>query len=341
VGTLSGSNYFSVSLADWDLASLALSDVLSVSWRYGRLGFTSTTAFSAQGLASQDFRATIPLDGTLVQGAAYFTEDLFSRGSLTTSWALGEIPFTVSLLGANLGSHQTPDYGFGATLRLSGGIPDLLRWMIQAGIGATPAGQVQTGSCFEGVRLSVSDIPLCGGAVSADILVGQSGPTGEYVSWQVPLPVGGFKLRVSLSYKDLFEREGLAASVAGTIGELNVYGNFSFDETWAFTHGGWQASGPLFDGDLVSSVTIDPDGIVGLAISYSFSLRDATISLQPEIVLDTTTCFSTGIEIPSLRVDIRYPVTCCGGVNLGDVSLSLVTSKAGVDSLSFSYAYRF
>jgi hypothetical protein len=333
-----------------DLATFSLSDVLSVSWRYGRLGFTSTTAFSsAQGLASQDFRASLPLGETLVQGAAFFSQSVFSRASLYGSGAVGDgITVAVTLLLANVGSVQTPDYGFGTTFRVSGAIPDFLRWMVQAGIGATPGGQALADFCFGGARLSLADIPFCNGRLSLDLVIPSTTPfadddTGEYLTWMAPIPLGDFMIRASVSCTGLLDYQSTVVSVAGTLGGMSIYGNVSFDDAFAFTRGGWQASGPLFDGDVSSSVSFDPSGIVGISFAYSFTLRGATITLQPEITFPLLVFSPLGgeFEIPSLRVDLRYPVTCCGGISLGDLSASATVSKTSIDSVSIAYVYRF
>ncbi len=350
VGTFSGSNSLSISLADMDFATFSLSDVLSISWRYGRLGFTSTTAFSsAQGPVSQDFRASLPLGETLIQGGAFFSQSVFSRASLNGSGAVGDgINLAATLLLANVGSVQTPDYGFGTTFRVSGAIPDLLRWMVQAGIGATPGGQALADFCFGGARLSLTDVPFCSGRLSLDLVIPPTAPfaddaTGEFLTWTSDLPLGDFKLRASVSCTGLLDYQSTVVSVAGTLGGMSVYGNVSFDDAFAFTRGGWQASGPLFDGDVSSSVSLDPSGIVGISLSYTFPFLGTTVTLQPEITFPLLVFGPLGgeFEIPSLRVDLRYPVTCCGGISLGDLSASATVSKTSIDSVSITYVYRF
>lgn len=353
MGTVSGSNACMIALADGlDLGPLCLSfsDLVSLSWRYGRLGFTSTSAFSStQGLASQDFRASLPLGETLIQGAAFFPQNVFSRASLYGAGAVGGgITVATTFLLANVGSVQTPAYGFGTTLRASGAIPDFLRWMAQTGIGATPGGQVLGSRCFGGARLSLSDIPFCSGKLAVDVVFPPSGPfvdedTGEYVTWTAPLPFRDFRLRVAANYVRFLDLQGILASVAGSLCGLSVYGNLSFDDTYAFVRGGWQASGPLFGGDVSTSLSLGPSGIVGVSFSYTFSVRGVTVTLQPEITFPVlpVSLFGSAFDIPSLRADFRYPITCCDGISLGDLSASVTLSTTGIDSASLTYIYRF
>lgn len=340
-GTLSGSNAFTLSLSDLDFSTLDLSDTLSVAYKVDRFSISGRTAYSIAGLTSQSFRLSTPLGDFTMQGSMSFSATSFTRANLALSGRWEGIPFTVSLLSANTGSTQTPSYDFGTTVRVSGVVPDFGRLSAILGIGATPFGRVEEGFSFEGLRVSFGNLVFCGGTANADFSLGQTGLYSETVSWSVPIPFCDFKIRISLRYLDLFDFQGLTASVRGTIGDLKISGSFAFDSVLSFSRGSWSLSGPFYGGTLSSSTTFNASTLVSQNFSWSYRADSFSLSLTPTFEIVSFDGTFLVFDIPSIRANMSWKLICDGELDLGTVSATLNITKEKIEKLSLTYTYTF
>ena len=213
----------SLSVSDMDLSTLTLSESLSVTYRYDRLSVSSRTSLGNEGLLAQGFRMACPLGELSLQGSGSFTSEQFSRADLSVSGRSGQVAYGVTLLIAELGTQTDSAVGAGVTIRVAGLIEQFARVSAILGLGATPYGQVEEGCdlCYDGIRLSLTDIDFCGGKTALDVLFGHTGPESETVSWSGPMPFGlleGFTLRVSTRFSDLFSYESSSLSPKFPVG---------------------------------------------------------------------------------------------------------------------------
>jgi hypothetical protein len=347
VGKLSGSNTVSLTVADLTLSSVGLSDVFSISYRVQQFSVTSQTSFGTTGLASATFRLSTRLGEYNLQGGTSFSSKTFTRSSFSLSGTLSGVAFVASLVGANLGSDQTPSYGFGTTIRAYGNIPELGRLTAVLGIGATPFGQVQTGSCFEGARVSWGDLSLCGGKAGVDLAFGDGGLEEEYVSWMATVPALNASLRIGLPYEGLFELQGLTVGLFAKLGCASASSNWSFANDFSFLSGSAQLSGPAWDGNLSSSATFNATGLLSLAASWNCTKDQLSVFLSPEIeIVALGPEFTLSFNLPSIRVDLRYDLTCCeetalGRISIGQVACGFRLSETGFHDISATYSYSF
>lgn len=340
-GTLSGSNALTLSLSNLDLSTLSLSDTLSITYRVNRLSISGHSVYSKAGLTSQSFRLSTPLGDFTMQGSMSFSATSFTRANLALSGRWEGVPFTVSLLIAQIGSTQTPSYDFGSTIRLSGTVPDLGRLSMILGIGATPFGHVEAGYGYEGMRVSWGNLVFCGGTANLDFLFDQTGLYSETVSWSVPIPFCDFKIRISLRYLDLFDFQGLAAGVRGTIGDLKVSGNFAFDSIQTFSRGVWSLSGPFFGGTLAATTTIDKDTLLSQAFTWSYQSDGFSVRVTPDFQITSFDGQTLVFDIPSVKATFWWELVCCDGIAVGDLSVSIALSKESFEQISVTYSYAF
>lgn len=340
-GTLSGSNAFTLSLSDLDFSTLDLSDTLSVAYKVDRFSISGRTAYSIVGLTSQSFRLSTPLGDFTMQGSMSFSATSFTRANLALSGRWEGVPFTVSLLIAQIGSTQTPSYDFGSTIRLSGTVPDLGRLSVTLGIGVTPFGRVEEGFSFEGLRVSFGNLVFCGGTANADFSFGQTGLGSENIAWSVPIPFCDFKIRISLRYLDLFDFQGLTASVRGGIGDLKISGSFAFDSVLSFSRGSWSLSGPFFGGTLAATTTIDKDTLLSQAFTWSYQSDGFSVRVTPDFQITSFDGQTLVFDIPSVKATFWWGLVCCDGIDVGDLSVSIALSRESFEQISVTYSYAF
>ena len=163
LGRLSGSHAVTLNLASLDLSAATLTDAMTLFYRVEGSSIGGQTLFGTGGIASQRFTLSAELGPLNVQGGASFSSKAFAFGNLVLSGRFEGVALMVAGLTSNVGSVQTPVYGFGTTVRVSGFVPNLGRLAFVFGIGATPFGQVKPGFCFEGACISWADLGFCGG----------------------------------------------------------------------------------------------------------------------------------------------------------------------------------
>jgi len=348
VGSLYGVNTVTLSVTGFDPLGLDLSETFAATYRYERFSIATRSSFALSGLTSQDLRVAFPLGDLSLQGNASFTGVAFSRAGLSVTGSHTGVGYAVTLLLAELGTPQTPSTGAGLTFRASGTIPDVARITVLLGLGATPFGQVIEGCslCYEGARVSVSDLRICGGTLEVDLTFGQGGLDSQRANWTFPLPWCDLQLRVNLSYVDLFEFTGMIAGVNGTLWGIRTNGNFSFDETYAFMQGSWSLSGPFFGGQLSSSISFDDTDLLSQSISWSRAFDRWSIVVTPTFEILSVVGSTMQFDVPSVRVTLRYDLVCCDeverAIDLGDLIANLfVTRDGGFEEISITYSMRF
>jgi hypothetical protein len=218
----------------------------------------------------QDFRLSAHLGDLGVQGATSFRTNAFTRGNLDLSGSWEGVSYRASLLISNLGSSETPSYDTGGVFRIAGVAAGVGYVSIAAGVGASPFGSVREGACFEGARILLSDLSLCGGKAAVDLLLGLAGPDTETITWQTTLAYHDLKLQTSLRFIDLFQFQGVAANMRVTIGGLLITGRFSFDSDLVFQSGNWSITAPLFGGSLTSATTFNATTLVSQNLTWSY-----------------------------------------------------------------------
>lgn len=343
-GTLSGHNALTTSLSNLDLSTLSVSDTLTVTYKVDRLSISSRSIYSTTGWTSVGFRMSSPIGGITLASSASFAPSQaasFVRANLDLSGSWEGVACTMSSLLTNIGTPQTPSYDFGNTLRFSGLVPEIGRLSVILGIGATPFGSVQQGFCYEGMRISWGNLAFCGGTANLDFLFDQTGLDSETVSWSVPIPFCDFKIRISLRYLDLFDFQGLAAGVRGTIGDLKVSGNFAFDSIQTFSRGVWSLSGPFYGGTLSSTTTFNASTLVSQNFSWSYRADSFSLSLTPTFEIVSFDGTSLVFDIPSIRANMSWKLICDGELDLGTVSATLNITKEKIEKLSLTYTYTF
>jgi len=347
-GSLYGVNTVRLSLRSFDPISVDLTETFSATYRYERFSIATRSSFALSGLTSQDLRVAFPLGDLSLQGSVSFTHVAFSRAGFSVTGSHTGVGYAVNLLLADLGTPQTPSVSAGVTLRVSGTVPDIGRITVLLGLGATPFGQVVEGCslCYQGARISVSDLRICGGTLAVDLTFGQGGLESERANWTFPLPWCDLQLRVHLSYVDLFEFTGMIAGVNGTLWGLRTNGNFSFDQTYAFTQGSWSLSGPFFGGQLSTSISFDDTDLLSQSISWSRGFDRWSIVLTPTFEIVSIVGSTMQFDIPSIRAALRYDLVCCDEIprpiDLGDLVLDLfITRDGGFEQISVTYSMRF
>ncbi len=232
---LSGANTLSLSMSDMDITTLTVSESLSITYRYDRFSISSRASFGNEGLLAQSVRVSGPLGDLSFQGSASFASDQFSRTDLSVSGRSGGIAYAVTFLVAELGTQTESAVGAGMTIRIAGVIEGFARISTILGLGATPYGQIEEAGCipsFDGLRLSVTDLELCGGRATLDVLFGTTGLESENISWSGQLPIhllDDFALRTSIRFSDLFSYESTTLSIGGMAGVHAVNASFAYD----------------------------------------------------------------------------------------------------------------
>jgi hypothetical protein len=354
--TLSGANTFSASISDWDFATFALTESLAITYRYERFSVSSRTSLGNAGLLSQSFRVSAPLGDLSLQGSGSFTSDQFSRADLSVSGRSGQTAYGVTLLIAELGTQTHSAIGAGMTLRGSGVLEGFARVSAVLGLGATPYGQIEEEGCnlcYDGVRLSVTDIGFCGGKTALDVLFGQTGLESEMISWSGPLPIElleDFTLRVALRFSDLFSYESTTLSLGGIAGVHAVNASFAYDTTSVRGHlsdylqGSLSVRSPFFEGQLLSTASFDPDTLLALSFNWTRAFEAWSINLTPTFEIIDSSGPSIEFDIPSWQVTLRFDLACCMGqpaAELGDIVLSVAVSRDGFDRVVLSHSFPF
>lgn len=345
-GSLSGANSLSLALSDLDFSTLSLTESLTVTYRYDRVSASSRTSFGLTGLTSQNLRLSAPMGELNLQGSLSFTAVDFSRASLSLSGSWDGLSHTTTLLVGNVGTSQTPSVAAGMTFRASGAIEGLGRLTLVMGLGASPSGQLVEGCdlVYAGMRVSWSDLDFCGGTAGVDLSFGCEGVESERLSWTYPLPFCDFQLRLSSSYVDLLEFQGVTASVAGGLWEARTSETLAFDQDYAFTRGSWSVSGPFFGGNMSSSVSYDSASILSQSFTWSRNFETWSLTLSPAFEIVSFDWKTMVFDIPSLRATIRWDLACClgvEGIDLGDLVGNWTVSRGGFDQVSFSYTVAF
>jgi hypothetical protein len=353
--TLSGANTMSLSVSDMDLSTLTVSESLSVTYRYDQLSVSSRTSLGNEGLLAQSFRMACPLGDLSLQGSGSFTSEQFSRADLSVSGRSGQVAYGVTLLIAELGTQTDSAVGVGVTIRVAGVIEQFARVSAILGLGATPYGQIEEGCdlCYDGIRLSLTDVDLCAGKATLDVLFGQTGFESETVSWNGPLPLGlleDFTLRVSARFSDLFSYEGSTLSLGGMVGVHAVNASFAYDtgstsgDLTDFLQGSLSVRSPFFEGQLVSTASFDPDTLLALSFNWTRAFEAWSANLTPTFEILDQSGGVLAFDIPSWQVTLRFDLACCVGqpaAELGDVVLSLTVSRDGFDRVVVSHSFPF
>lgn len=346
--SLSGANTFSLSMSDMDIATLALSESLAVTYRYDRFSISSRTSFGNEGLLAESVRVSAPFGDLSLQGSGSFTGDRFSRADLSVSGRSEGIAYAVTFLVTELGTQTVSAIGAGMTIRIAGVIQGFARISVILGLGATPYGQVEEASCipsYDGLRLSVSDLELCGGRAALDVLFGQTGLDSETVSWsgQLPIPLlDGFTLRANARFSDLFSYESSSLSIGGIVGDIALNATFAYED--AFVQGSISMRRPFLDGQLLSTASFDSDTLLALSFNWTRAFEAWSINVTPTFeIIDQ---YEGGMEfdIPSAQVTLRFDLACCIGqptAELGDLTFSLAVSKTGFDRIVVSHSFPF
>ena len=347
--TISGANTLSLSLSDMDLSTFTLAESLAVTFRYERLSISSRTSFGNEGLLSQGFRISAPLGDLSLQGSASFTSEQFSRADMSVSGRSEGIAYAVTFLIVELGTQTDSAIGAGMTIRLAGVIQGFARLSAILGLGATPYGQVVEEGCvpsYDGLRLSLTDLELCGGRAAFDILFGQTGLDTENVSWsgQLPIPLlDGFSVRASARFTDLFSYESASLSIGGVVRDIALNATFAYDTD--FLQGSLSMRRPFLEGQLLSTVSFDSDTILALSFNWTRAFEAWSINVTP--MFEIIEQYSGGMEfdIPSALVTMRFDLACCAGlpesVELGDLTFSVEVSKYGFDRIVASHSFPF
>jgi len=339
---LSGSNALTVSFTGLPRAlDLDVQDVLSLTCRVGGASVTSRTTFGAAGLEAEDLRLRAPLGDLTTQSAVSFRGQALSRASFDLAGTWEAVSYGAALLVSNLGTVAAPSHECGMVLRLSGVVGGVGYLSATVGIGASPFGLVTQGWCFEGARILLADLSFCGGKANLDLTFGEAGPRFEVVGWRTSLPFYDFGLQITVRFADLLVFRTLIASVRGSIGDLDVAGYFSFDETLGFTFGTWSLGGPLFGGVLSSSTGFGQSTLLSETVTWSYWQEGLFLVLGPQIEIESFDGRTLAFGIPSIHADVRWRLGCCDGPELGELATSIMVSRQAVDRLSVTYTYGF
>ncbi len=345
---LSGANTFSLSIDDMDITTLAVSEFLGVTYRYERLSISSRTSFGNEGLLAQSFRIGAPVGDLSLQGSASFTSEQFSRADLSVSGRAEGIAYAATFLVVELGTQTESAIGAGATIRIAGVIQGFARISAILGLGATAYGQVVEASCvpsYGGLRLSMTDLELCGGQAALDVLFGQTGLDSETVSWsgQLPIPLlGDCTLRASTRFSDLFSYESSSLSVGRTVGDIALNATFAYED--AFVQGSISMRRPFFEGQLLSTASFDSDTLLALSFNWTRAFEAWSINVTPTFEIIDLYEGGMQFDVPSAQVTLRFDLACCIGqptAELGDLTFSLAVSKTGFDRIVVSHSFPF
>jgi len=341
-GALGGSNAVTVTITDPASAfSIDVRDVFNVSYRLDDFSLSGRTTFTTTAPPTQDFRLSAHLGDLAVRGATSFRTDAFTRGNLDLSGSWEGVSYRASFLISNLGSSQTPSYDTGGVFRIAGVAAGLGYVSIAAGLGASPFGSVREGACFEGARILLSDLSLCGGKAGVDLLLGVAGPDTETLTWQTTLAYHDLKLQTSLRFINLFEFQGITASVRATIGDLTITGRFSFTSDLVFQSGNWSITAPLFGGSLTSTTSFNASTLVSQNLTWSYWGDQLFVVITPRF--DIVSFDGTVLEfaLPEVRVNLRWTLACCDGPNLGDLGLAIRLTREKFENITVTYTYSF
>jgi hypothetical protein len=341
-GTLSGSNAITVTITDPASAfSIDIRDVFNSSYRLDSFSLSGRTTFTTTAAPTQDFRLSAHLGDLGVRGATSFRNNAFTRGNLDLSGSWKGVSYRASLLISNLGSSETPSYDTGGVFRIAGVAAGVGYVSIAAGVGASPFGSVREGACFEGARILLSDLPLCGGKAGVDLLLGLAGPDTETITWQTTLAYHDLKLQTSLRFIDLFQFQGVAANVHGTIGDLLITGRFSFASDLVFQSGNWSITAPLFGGSLTSTTSFNANTLVSQNLTWSYWGDQLFVVITPRFDIVSFDGKVLEFAVPEIRIDLRWTLGCCDGSDLGDLGLAIRATKEKFGSIAVTYTYSF
>jgi hypothetical protein len=341
-GTFGGNNSITVTLTDPASAfSIDIRDVFNVSYRLDDFSLSGRTTFTTTAPPAQDFRLSAHLGDLAVQGATSFGTDAFTRGNLDLSGSWEGVSYRASLLISNLGSSQTPSYDTGGVFRIAGVAAGVGYVSITAGVGASPFGSVRKGACFEGARILLSDLSLCGGKAGVDLLLGQAGLDSETIMWQTTLAYHDLKLQTSLRFIDLFQFQGVTTNMRCTIGGLPITGRFSFDSDLAFQSGNWSITAPLFGGSLTSATTFNADTLVSQNLTWSYWGDRLFVVITPTFDIVSFDGAMLEFAVPAVRVNLRWSLICCDGPKLGDLGIVIRATKEKLESIAATYTYSF
>lgn len=341
-GSLGGSNAVTVTLTDPASAfSIDVRNVFNVSYRLDDFSLSGRTTFTTTASPTQDFRLSAHLGDLAVQGATSFRTDAFTRGNLDLSGSWEGVSYRASFLISNLGSSETPSYNTGGVFRIAGVAAGLGYVSIAAGVGASPFGSVREGACFEGARILLSDLSLCGGKAGVDLLLGVAGPDTETLTWQTTLAYHDLKLQANLRFIDLFQFQGVAANMRVTIGSLLITGRFSFDSDLVFQSGNWSITAPLFGGSLTSTTSFNASTLVSQNLTWSYWGDQLFVVITPRF--DIVSFDGTVLEfaVPEVRVNLRWTLACCDGPDLGDLGLAIRVTRQKFENITVTYTYSF
>ena len=341
-GTLGGSNAITVTITDPASAfSIDITDVFNASYRLDSFSVSGRTTFTITASPAQDFRLNARLGDLTVQGATSFRTDVFARGNLDLSGSWEGGSYRASLLISNLGSSETPSYDTGGVFRIAGVAAGVGYVSITAGVGASPFGSVREGTCFEGARILLSDLSLCGGKAGVDVLLGQAGLDSETITWQTTLAYHDLKLQASLRFIDLFQFQGVTANVRCTIGDLPITGRFSFDSDLVFQSGNWSITAPLFGGSLTSATTFNADTLVSQNLTWSYWGDRLFVVITPTFDIVSFDGAMLEFAVPAVRVNLSWFLVCCDGPELGDLGLVIRATREKLESIAATYTYSF
>ena len=341
-GTLSGSNAITVTITDPASAfSINVRDMFNVSYRLDSLSLSGRTTFTTTAPPTQDFRLSAHLGDLAVRGATSFRSDAFARGNLDLSGSWEGVSYRASFLISKLGSSQTPSYDTGGVFRIAGVAAGLGYVSFSAGVGASPFGSVREGACFEGARILLSDLSLCGGKAGVDLLLGVAGPDTETITWQTTLAYHDLKLQTSLRFIDLFEFQGITANVRAIIGDLPITGRFSFTSELVFQSGNWSITAPLFGGSLTSTTSFNASTLVSQNLTWSYWGDQLFVVVTPRFDIVSFDGKVLEFAVPEIRVNLRWTLTCCDGPDLGDLGLAIRVTKEKFENTTVTYTYSF
>jgi len=341
-GTLGGSNAVTLTITDPASAfSIDVRDVLNVSYRLDSFSLSGRTTFTTTAPPTQDFRLSAHLGDLAVRGATSFRTDAFTRSNLDLSGSWEGVSYRTSFLISNLGSSQTPSYDTGGVFRIAGVAAGLGYVSIVAGVGASPFGSVREGACFEGARILLSDLSLCGGKAGVDLLLGVAGPDTETITWRTTLAYHDLKLQTSLRFIDLFEFQGITASVRATIGDLPITGRVSFTSELVFQSGNWSITAPLFGGSLTSATSFNASTLVSQNLTWSHWGDQLFVVVTPRFDIVSFDGSVLEFAVPEIRVNLRWTLICCDGPDLGDLGLAIRVTREKFENITVTYTYSF
>ena len=341
-GLLAGTNTLSFSVLGFDPLKIDLSDSLLLSYRIDDLFVSSRTAFSLDGLTSQDFRLRTPLGDFTMQGSLSFSSTDFTRATLGLSGLWEGLTFITSFTLSKGGSPQTPSVAFASSTRASGSISNLGRLSLSLDVGTTTSDPIQSCSLsFKRMRVVWGGLSFCGGDAAATLIFGCRGLEAGAIHWSVPISFCAFNLRFGLRYIALFEFQGLSVSLTGQLGEVSVAASFSFDADYAFRRGSWSLNGPFLGGTLSSANAFDETELLTWDLRWSYQREHCSLTLASSVEIFSFNWYSLAFDLPAVFVDLGCDLICCDDVYLGSLSVGFGLAEDGFEGIELSYSLSF